>query len=210
MPLDINTLIQYFYLVIKFEKMEQVSVLGRTNINDKLTRSNFDEKLLSGDRPRTNPVMENILSEGGNDFFQYLNWIGLEKEPNLMVLSSMHHYYYDHNDLKGIRTLINLKKLNQVRHLESFLHTLYRILPSKAYFVGCFKKGNHNGNGATFYRSARFFNGLINIFDTRTDRSLSRKGVTKLLEDHGFKVNDFTDINGTTYFWAQNIRKPSE
>jgi hypothetical protein len=210
MPLDINTLIQYFYLVIKFEKMEQVSVLGRTNINDKLTRSNFDEKLLSGDRPRTNPVMENILSEGGNDFFQYLNWIGLEKEPNLMVLSSMHHYYYDHNDLKGIRTLINLKKLNQVRHLESFLHTLYRILPSKAYFVGCFKKGNHNGNGATFYRSVRFFNGLINIFDTRTDRSLSRKGVTKLLEDHGFKVNDFTDINGTTYFWAQNIRKPSE
>jgi hypothetical protein len=210
MPLDINTLIQYFYLVIKFEKMEQVSVLGRTNINDKLTRSNFDEKLLSGDRPRTNPVMENILSEGGNDFFQYLSWIGLEKEPNLMVLSSIHHYYYDHNDLKGIRTLINLKKLNQVRHLESFLHTLYRILPSKAYFVGCFKKGNHNGNGATFYRSARFFNGLINIFDTRTDRSLSRKGVTKLLEDHGFKVNDFTDINGTTYFWAQNIRKPSE
>jgi hypothetical protein len=190
--------------------MEQISVLGRTNINDKLTRQNFDEKLLSGDRPRTNPVMENILSEGGNDFFQYLSWIGLEKEPNLMVLSSMHHYYYDHNDLKGIRTLINLKKLNQVRHLESFLHTLYRILPSKAYFVGCFKKGNHKGNGATFYRSARFFNGLINIFDTRTDRSLSRKGVTKLLEDHGFKVNDFTDINGTTYFWTQNIRKPSE
>ena len=190
--------------------MEQISVLERTNISDNLTQPNFDEKLLSGDRPRTNPVMENILSEGGNDFFQYLNWIGLEKEPNLMVLSSMHHYYYDHNDLKGIRTLINLKKLNQVRHLESFLHTLYRILPSKAYFVGCFKKGSHNGNGATFYRSARFFNGLINIFDTRTDRSLSRKGVTKLLEDHGFKVNDFTDINGTTYFWAQNIRRPSE
>ena len=151
--------------------MEQISVLERTNISDNLTRQNFDEKFLSGDRSGTNPVMENILSEGGNDFFQYLNWIGLAKEPNLMVLSSMHHYYYDHNDLKGIRTLINLKKLNQVKHLESFLHTLYRILPSKAYFVGCFKNSNHNGNGVTFYRSAKFFNGLVNIFDTRTERS---------------------------------------
>jgi hypothetical protein len=190
--------------------MEQISVLERTNISDNLNRQNFDEKFISGDRPRTNPVMENILSEGGNDFFQYLNWIGLAKEPNLMVLSSMHHYYYDHNDLKGIRTLINLKKLNQVKHLESFLHTLYRILPSKAYFVGCFKNSNHNGNGVKFYRTAIFLNGLVNILDVRTERSLSKNGVTKLLEDHGFKVNDFTDISGMTYFYAQNIRRPCE
>lgn len=210
MLLDITTLILYFYLVIKFKKMEHISVSGRTNISDKLTGQNFDEKLISGDGPRSNPIMENILSEGGDDFFQYLKLIGLAKEPNLMVLSSMHHYYYDHNDLKGIRTLINLKKLNQVKHLESFFHTLYRILPSKAYFVGCFKNTCQNGNGATFYRSAKFFNGLINIFDSRGDRSLSRKGITKLLEDHGFKVNDFTDINGMTYFYAQNIRRPGE
>jgi hypothetical protein len=190
--------------------MEQISVLERTNFNDRFNKLNFDEKFNSGYRPGSNPVMENILSEGGDDFFQYLNQTGLAKEPNLMVLSSMHHYYYDHNDLKGIRTLINIKKLNQLKHVESFLHTLYRILPSRANFIGCFKNSNHNGNGTTFHRSAKFFNGIINIFDTRSDKSLSKKGVTKLLEDHGFKVNDLTDINGITYFWAQNIRIPCE
>jgi hypothetical protein len=190
--------------------MEQISVLGRTNVGVKLTRQNFDENFLSGDRPAIDPYKENILSEGGDDFYQYLNWIGLAKEPNLMVLSSMHHYYYDHNDLKGIRTLINLRRLNQVRHIESFLYTLYRILPSRSYFVGCFKNSNHHENKVTFYRPARFFNNLAGIFDSRTERSMSKKSVTKLLEDHGFKFNDFTNINGMTYFYAQSIRREGE
>jgi len=176
-------------------------------MNDKLIKLNFDEKLLSADKSGKNPIMENILSEGGDDFFQYLNLKGLEREPNLMVLSSMHYYYYDYTDLKGIRTLINIKKLNQITHLESFLHTLYRILPCQANFVGCFKNSNHNVSKTSFYGSAKFINGLVNIFDSRTDRSLSKNSVTKLLEDHGFKVNDLTEINGITYFWAQNIRR---
>ncbi len=185
--------------------MEQISVLGRTNVSDKITRQNLDENFLSGDRTAANPVMENILSEGGDDFFQYINWIGLAKEPNLMVLSSIHHYYYDHNDLRGIRTLINLRMLNQVRHIESFLHTLYRILPSGSYFVGCFKNSDRDGYRAKFYRPARFLNGLAGIFDSRTERSMSKNSVTKLLEEYGFKVNDFTDINGITYFYAQSF-----
>lgn len=190
--------------------MEQISVLGRTNVNDKITRQNLDESFLSGDRPVTNPVMENILTEGGDDFFQYINWIGLAKEPNLMVLSSIHHYYYDHNDLKEIRTLINLRRLNQVRHIESFLHTLYRILPSRSYFVGCFKNSDRNGYRAKFYRPARFLNGLAGIIDSRNERGMSRNSVTKLLEDYGFKINDFTDINGLTYFYAMSLRRHAE
>jgi len=190
--------------------MEQISVLGRTNVIDRLTSQNFDEKLLKSDRQGANPVMENILSEGGDDFFQYLNWTGLAKEPNLMVLSSMHHYYYDHNDLKGIRTLINLRRLNQVRHLESFLHTLYRILPSGSYFIGCFKKNDRNGYGARFQMPARLFNNIAGILDSRTERGMSKNSVAKLLEVYGFKVNDFTDINGITYFCAQSLRRNCE
>ena len=187
--------------------MRQTTILKKINVNENFNGLNFDEKTLSTDRSGTNPVMKNILSEGGNDFFHYLTWLGLAKEPNLMVLSSMHHYYYDYNDLKGIRALVNLKKLNQVVHLESFLHTLYRILPCQAHFIGCFKSSSHNGIKSSFHISAKFFTGIINVFDSRTDRSLSKNIVTKLLEDHGFSVNDFTDINGTTYFWAQNIRR---
>ena len=122
----------------------------------------------------------------------------------------MHHYYYDHKDMAGIQTLINLKKLNQVKHLESFLHTLFRILPSRAYFVGCFRNGSHHGKGTSFYNSARFFTGIVNIFDSRSERALTKKGVTQLMEEHGFKVIDLTDLNKITYFWAQNLRKTCE
>jgi hypothetical protein len=190
--------------------MENSSASEITEIKNRITKVNFNEEFHSSDRAKTNPMLENILSEGGNDFYQYVSWIGLDKEPNLMVLSSMHHYYYDHDDLKGIRTLVNIKKLNQIKHLESFLHTLYRIMPSQAYFVGCFKSNNHNVKGISIYQSGKFLNGLINIFDTKNDRNISKKSAVKLLEEHGFKVFDITDLNGLTYFWSQNMKGPGQ
>jgi hypothetical protein len=190
--------------------MGNISVLERGVISDILSQKNFNEKLLINEQSATNPVLENIISEGGNDFFHYLNWTGLLNEPNLMVLSSLHHYYYDHKDLIGIRTLINLKKLNQIKHLESFLHTLYRILPSKSYFVGYFKSNSHHRNGTSFYHSSKFLGGLVNIFDSKSERGLSKKSVSVVLEEYGFKVIDITDLNGMTYFWAQNLRRPCD
>jgi hypothetical protein len=187
--------------------MGNISVLERGVIIDKLTQENFNDKSFVHKHSIKNPVLENIITEGGNDFFQYLIWTGLLKEPNLMVLSSMHHYYYDHKDMIGIRTLINLKKLNQIKHLESFLHTLYRILPPNAYFVGCFKSNNHLRNGASFNHSAKFVTGLLDIFDSKSERVLSKKGLTRIMEEYGFKVIDIMDLKGMTYFWAQNLRR---
>jgi hypothetical protein len=202
--------IDTFTSLTKQNKMENISVLERGVINNKLTSENFNAKLLLHERSFTNPVMENIIAEGGDDLFKYLTWTGLAKEPNLMVLSSMHHYYYDHKDMAGIKTLINLKKLNQVKHLESFLHTLFRILPSKAYFVGCFKNNKQHRKGASFYNSGKFFTGIVNIFNLKSERALSKKGVNQLMEEYGFKVIDITDLNGMTFFWAQNLRKTCE
>jgi hypothetical protein len=187
--------------------MENTLVLERTDIFNDFVKAKFNEKLLSPEISRNNRVLENIRSEGGEDFFQYLHRLQFAKEPNLMALSSMHHYYYDFNDLKGIKTLINLKKLNNIKHLDSFLRTVIRILPPKTYFVGCFKNNNQNGSVVSFYQSAKFINGLINYIDSRTDRSLSKKDVTRILEEHYLKVVDITDINGMTYFCSQNIRK---
>lgn len=185
--------------------MENTLVLERTEINENPVRFINNQNLSKEHGQRMNPVLETLFTEGSEDFHQYLDWIGLSKEPDLMVLSSMHHYYYDHNDMKGIKALVNLKKLNQIRHLESFLHTLYRILNSDSYFVGCFKTA---GQGISI-SSGKLFNGLINIIDSRTDRYMTKKGAVKLLEEHGFKVIDMREINGTTYFWAQNIRRNS-
>lgn len=187
--------------------MGQTAAMGRPEINEKLTSLNYDGKLISADRSGRNSEIDDILSEGGDDFHQYLKLKGLAGESNLMVLSSMHHYYYDYSDLKGIRTLINLKKLNQVSHLESFLHTLYRILPCQANFIGCFINNSNNGRKKSLLRPAKLLNGFVSIFDSGMNRTLSKTSAIKLLEEHGFKVVDLTDLNGITYFQARNIRR---
>ena len=160
------------------------------------------------DENQNNPVFENLLAEGGENFYHYINWLGLGKDPNLMVLSSIHHYYYDFNDLKGIKTLINLKKLNEINHIDTFLGNVFRVLPSKANFVGCFKDNKIRGGiGAPFYQSFKLLNSLINLINSRTDKFMTRKDVIKLLETHDFRIVDMTEISNITFFCAESHKK---
>jgi hypothetical protein len=190
--------------------MENILVLKKTGIFSDFIKSQDGDKLLTFELSRINPVLENIRSEAGDDFLQYLYLLQLAKEPDLMALSSSHHYYYDFNDLKGIKTLINLKKLNNIKSLGSFIHSVVRILPQKANFIGYFKNDTGNRSVFSFCQSTRFFNGLVNYIDSRTDRSLTKNDITRLLEEHKLKIIDITDINGMTYFCSQNTRKSGE
>jgi len=186
--------------------MENALVLGKTGILTDFVKSRFREKILVPEISRINPALENIRSEAGADFIQYLYLLQLEKETNLMALSSTHHYYYDFDDMKSIKTLVNLKKLNNIRSPGRFLHTVVRILPQEAIFIGYFKNDTGNRSVFSFYQTTKFFNGLVNYFDSRTDNSLTKDDVSRLLEEHKLKVVDITDINGMTYFCSRNNR----
>ncbi len=190
--------------------MQPISFSQRTDAPEKIRTAGLNENVISPERTGTNPLLENILSEGGEDFFQYLTWIGLAKVPGLMVLSSVQHYHYDHSDLMGINALINLKKLNQIRHLDGFIHTLFRIMPANAYFAGYFKRNLHGARSNIISRLLRFLGGLLKHLDHGIETCLSRKIVKEVLESNGFKVLDMTEINGITFFWAQNCRRPGE
>jgi hypothetical protein len=187
--------------------MAQVKVTERVPYNAATDGLEFDERKLSGDKSTTSSVLDRMVSEGGKDLYNYLSWIGLSREPNIMVLSSLHHYYYDHQDLKGIGMLVNMKQLNQVTHLESFLHTLFRLLPCKSHFVGCFCRTKEETGKAFRQRPAKFFQGLFSGNRGGSRMTLTKEGISKLLENNGFILNDLTDINGMTYFWAQNNRR---
>ena len=186
--------------------MERQSVTYKSEIiNYQPIKAEMGDKNVSMEENQNNPVFDNLLAEGGENFFHYVNWLGLAKDPNLMVLSSIHHYYYDFNDLKGVRTLINLKRLNRINHLDTFMNNVFRVLPAKANLIGCFKDNKIRGGMAVpFYQSFRYVNKLINIFDSRTDRFLTRKDVIKLLESHKFRIVDMTEISNMTYFCAEN------
>jgi len=187
--------------------MDNTLFVSKTDTINVLVKANLREENFTNEKIGINPVFENLIAEGGEYFFHYISWMGFTKDSNLMILSSLHHYYYDYSDLKGVKTLINLKMLNHIRHLDSFLHTLFRILPVKANFVGWFRENSKEyGTSIPIYQSPKFLNGLKNILNSRIDRIMSEKNVSNLLKGHGFRVIDMTNINGITYFSSQNTR----
>lgn len=167
-----------------------------------------------------NEAVDKLITEGGEDFYNYVNRIGLVKDPNLIVLSSMHSYFYDTEELNNAKTVINLKELNQIKQIKSLLH----FLPQSCNFVGCFVNNKtieryalrkssssiDNKKSADYLENGivsrfPFINMLYSIMDFKTNTYLSRSIVVSLLEDYGFKVIDMTEYNGLTFFHSKKI-----
>jgi hypothetical protein len=86
----------------------------------------------------SNPVLRILTNEEGENFANYIEQLGLAKDPNLVVLSSLHHYYYDAEEMINVKTVVNLKELNQIKQLKDFLHSIFHILPPDCNLIGCF------------------------------------------------------------------------
>jgi hypothetical protein len=179
----------------------------------------------SADIVRINPVQKVLLNEDCKNFVKYLEQLGLSVENDVIVLSSLHHYYYDAEEMTNVKTIINLKELNMIKELKDFLHSSFHILPSGCNFIGCFinnKKQNGfvlNTNPTDYYykrnsdaiengivSSSPFLNMIYNVIDSKTNKYLSERSVSLILEEHGFNVTDFTEIDGLTYFCAKSLR----
>ena len=177
------------------------------------------------DLSKNNPVFEILTAEGCENFISYIEWLGLAKDPNLIVLSSIYHYYYDAEEMNNVNAVINLKELNQIKQINSFLHTIFHILPQKSHFIGCFVDNKKiNGfslkNNSSSYLDTKsiddiengivsripFLNMLYSFLDSKINKYMSARSVTLLLENHGFKVEDMTELNGLTYFHSQKVR----
>src|SRR5665647_1010929 len=189
--------------------MEDVSVLTNAGIAREetyRTKVNDDKRSLRvtgfGDSATT------LITEGGINFFRYLKKRGMSHETDLIVLSSKSHYFYDENDLKRVRVLVNLRKLNVIKHLDMFLNTLVRILPLDTSFVGYFSDNNapvKNGLGRRF---SKLYGRIINLMDGKTDRVMNTNDVRGFLERNGFEVVNMTTISGQTYFHSHCVHRP--
>jgi hypothetical protein len=170
-------------------------------------------------------ISEILIAEGCESFADYIDWLGLGKDPNLIILSSTQHYYYDEDDLKNVSAVVNLKQLNQIKNLDILFKTIFKIIPQKSNFIGCFAEKNRHlefplKNSSTSKTSDTnsealengivsrfsFLNLIINIMDSKTSRYMTRRDVYQLLDTHGFKIMDLTELNGLTYFLAQKVR----
>jgi hypothetical protein len=175
-----------------------------------------------------NPVYTQLVGEGHEDFYNYLDWLGLAKTPDLLILTSAHHYYFEVEDLEKVRTVVNLKNLNNIDRPKNFLQEIYSVLPHKCHFIGSFtdnRKQNifspsiksqytieagESGSDIETGRWNSFLNVLYGVIDAKTNRFLSEKSVRLLLEETGLKILDLTEFNGLTYFCTQKTNPSVE
>jgi len=124
----------------------------------------FNQMGASLDLVKNNPGIEILASESNDNLINYLEWLGLDKDPNIVVLSSFHHYYYEFEDMKNVKTVVNLIHLNKIKDIRSFFRSICNILSPKSNFIGYFidskkKDGSRADNSHT--DSEAFENGVL-------------------------------------------------
>jgi hypothetical protein len=183
--------------------MDDTAVLEKVDlIAGRTQKRNYYGTIVPHQWNKNSPVIKELIAEGGYNFYRYLTWLELANDPKILVLSSRHHYYYDHNELRWTTTLIVLKKLNRIKYIESFLHALHLVLSPGANFIGYFSDSDIQNGSRLFTMICK---GFIDFLDSRIDRKFKNEGVSRLLESTGFQVNDMTLIDGMTYFRTQSI-----
>jgi hypothetical protein len=153
------------------------------------------------------PAFFVLLAGVGPGFFRFLRSRGICSEENLVVLSSKDHFSCGTDELRNVRILVNLRKLNLIKHLDIFLSALVRILPPDTRFVGYFSDES-SGKVAHFniIRMVFHFSRLLGWPDSGRNHSMNRDEVMDLLWKNGFKTIAMKEINGHTYFMSQNMQ----
>ena len=144
----------------------------------------------------------------GKNFFRYLKNFNLSKDPDLLILPPNNHYYFDEHELKHVKTLINLKNLNLIKDLDSFLLTLGRLLPADANFLGFFSYNKLSLAVDTLISG--LYSRFNNFLDFRKDHNLDEKELSGRLKKYGFRIVDMTEMNGLTYFYVRKSNHSDE
>jgi len=183
--------------------MQDVSVSYSQVLND-ASRLNIGSGVssFSGILEIPEPVQSRLKDEGGENFYEYLDWLGMTDESDIIVLPLTQHYYYDYDDLKAVNTLVNLRRLNLIKNLDGFIGSLKDMLKPGASFIGCFadsKSERYTGIPSKMYK------GILNIIDSKTDSDLDLESVSRRLEKNGFRLLDMTEFSDLTYFRAESL-----
>jgi len=169
-----------------------------------------------------NQLFSELSVESRGDLFGYLNQLGISDVSGLLVIPSSHHYFYNAEDLKGVKTILNLKQLNHVRDIKGFLQNIFFLLSDSSRFVGSFVDNKvQNGFSDKYHNRYKslsertnayengiesripFINRLYNLIDSKTNTYLTRRTVSNIIQDSGLQIVSMTDVNGMTYFCSQ-------
>jgi len=193
-------------------------------INDQAITSGYRMNKANRER-KLSILFEELTDEVREDLITYLDRMGLAGEAKILVIPSTRHFFYDAEDLRGIKTVINLKQLNYVREIREFLRKISEMLPNNSSFVGCFIDNKTQTGFSDKYSNLPrqlsekaeayengiesripFINRMYSFIDARTNRYLTKRTVSHLLEECSLQIISMTELNGLTYFCTQKTK----
>jgi hypothetical protein len=185
-------------------------------------QAGLNSRMSSSRMMKLKHLFAELNAEVRQDLIRYLEEMGPVNESSILVIPSSRHYFYDAEDMKGVKTVVNLKQLNYVREIRDFLHNISKMLPTQSQFVGCFiDNRTQNGFSDKYSNLPRnlsekaeayengiesripFINRMYSFIDLKTNRYLTKKTVSNLLEECSLQLIGMTEINGLTYFRAK-------
>jgi hypothetical protein len=209
-------------MVSKTEDMDSEALGNRSNTFADQPFSTNPRRNASSGESRLSHLFDELTVEARNDLISYLEGMGLVTDPAILVIPSSRHFFYDADDIRGVKTIVNLKQLNYVREIRDFLRKISELLPQESSFVGCFiDNKSQNGFSDKYSNLPRnlsekaeayengiesripFINRMYSFIDLKTNRYLTKRTVTNLLEECALQLTGMTELNGLTYFHAR-------
>ena len=202
--------------------MENQTVRNNTNATADQSLGMITGRSASSAFSRLNHLFAELTAEVRQDLISYLDGMGLINEASILVIPSTRHFFYDSEDMKGVKTIVNLKPLNYMRELRGFLCRLSEMLPDDSAFVGCFTDNKAQNGFSDKYSNLPkklsdkaeayengiesripFINRMYSFIDMKTNRYLTVRTVYALLEECNLQLITMTEKNGLTYFHAR-------
>ncbi len=171
--------------------------------------------------------MKLITRESGENVFDYFSEHVDVDDSNVSLISTTTPFNVE-NLPSGLRTIINLKKVNDMRYINKFFESANQKLPDAGMFMGCVETSHQR-----YARIGKKFPAFIRQLVIMTDftinrilprlsnfknlyfnitsgvkRTISKAEVLGRLVSCGFEIIEFKEINNLTYFVVIKTKEP--
>jgi len=213
--------------------MENYFQYVRTTFNDVKQKTLLSgKKDLSCYKEKINSIIEfkeTIINESGEGVYNFITkyLVPGENIRNIMI-SAEHKAYTEHVDFDNLSSIINLKSINHICHLNEHLKSVNKLLPVNGIYIG--RVETYGERKKRFYLSyGRYIGKFLWICDFVVNRIVpklrpldkiykfltggyvqtkSQAEILGRLIYCGFEIINFSSIDHLFYFIARKINEP--
>jgi len=177
--------------------------------------------------PKSKTKVELLEKEIGKEVAEYFSEHVNIDEKNVALIATTTPFNVA-NLNSGIRTIVNLKKVNDMRYINKFFEAVNEKLPDAGMFMGCVEtsKQRYKRIGKRFPAFIRQLvimidfalnriiprlSGLQNLYFNITGgekRTISKAEVLGRLVSCGFEIIEYKEIHDLTYFVVMKTKEP--